>query len=370
MSFLSNIKNINSLLSNKEDFKDITFYAESKNDWAHFKSLILEILNNSNYKISYITSDKNDLAHKIINKKFKVYLIDNIYLLSWIFKNIKTKLFFMTLPDLEKFYFKRSKFKVNYVYIQHSLVSLHMIYRKGAFDSFDTIFCSGEHHIKEIQAMENKYNLKKKKLIKYGYGKIDDLILENKFNNFSEIKKQKNIHFLIAPSWGKNCIIENGTIFNIIDNIILQGHRVTLRPHPETIKKSIPIIDKILTRYSNNKLFSFDKNLDNNNIYFQSDIMISDWSGAAYEYAFALNKPVLFVDSPRKINNPDYEELKLTPFEVYMREIIGSFYKKKSNYLLGEFKKIDANVVNKNLFYIENSAKIGLKYINDFLRKK
>ena len=36
---------------------------------------------------------------------------------------------------------KKSKNKVHYVYIQHSLVSLHMAYREGAFDHYDYILC-------------------------------------------------------------------------------------------------------------------------------------------------------------------------------------------------------------------------------------
>ena len=56
----------------------------------------------------------------------------------------------MTMPDLNQFQIKRSRFSVHYVHVQHSLVSLHMIYRKGAFDHFDTVFCS-YHHIAEIR---------------------------------------------------------------------------------------------------------------------------------------------------------------------------------------------------------------------------
>ena len=32
--------------------------------------------------------------------------------------------------------------------------------------------------------------------------------------------------------------------------------------------------------------------------------MVSDWSGAALEYSFGLKKPVIFLDLPKKVNNP------------------------------------------------------------------
>jgi len=55
-----------------------------------------------------------------------------------------------------------------------------------------------------------------------------------------------------------------------------------------------------------------------------SDILISDWSGAAFEFSFGLCRPVLFIDVPRKINNPEYELIKLEPIEVRLRECIGA----------------------------------------------
>ncbi|HPZ96720.1 MAG TPA: hypothetical protein PLT93_01170, partial [Phycisphaerae bacterium] len=53
------------------------------------------------------------------------------------------------------------------------------------------------------------------------------------------------------------------------------------------------------------------------------DVMISDWSGAALEFAFAYERPVLFVDVPRKVNNPEYERISCEPLEVSIREQVG-----------------------------------------------
>jgi YidC/Oxa1 family membrane protein insertase len=52
--------------------------------------------------------------------------------------------------------------------------------------------------------------------------------------------------------------------------------------------------------------------------------MISDWSGAALEYAFGLERPVVFIDVPRKVLNPHYQELSAVPMEVSLREEIGA----------------------------------------------
>ena len=51
--------------------------------------------------------------------------------------------------------------------------------------------------------------------------------------------------------------------------------------------------------------------------------MVSDWSGAALEYAFGLERPVVFIDVARKVNNADYASLGIEPFEASVREQIG-----------------------------------------------
>jgi YidC/Oxa1 family membrane protein insertase len=55
----------------------------------------------------------------------------------------------------------------------------------------------------------------------------------------------------------------------------------------------------------------------------RSDILISDWSAMAMEYAMGLEKPVLFIDVPRRIRNPDWRELGIEPFESSIREQVG-----------------------------------------------
>lgn len=57
---------------------------------------------------------------------------------------------------------------------------------------------------------------------------------------------------------------------------------------------------------------------------FESDLLICDWSGMAIEYALGLERPVLFIDVPRRIRNPAYRELGIEPFEVFIREEVGA----------------------------------------------
>jgi YidC/Oxa1 family membrane protein insertase len=55
----------------------------------------------------------------------------------------------------------------------------------------------------------------------------------------------------------------------------------------------------------------------------ESDLLISDWSAMAIEYALGLGKPVLFVDVPPRVRNPKYAELGLEPMEMRIRWELG-----------------------------------------------
>lgn len=49
------------------------------------------------------------------------------------------------------------------------------------------------------------------------------------------------------------------------------------------------------------------------------DFVITDWPGAAYEFAYVTGKPVVFIDTTMKNNNPDYGKIGIEPFEIILR---------------------------------------------------
>jgi YidC/Oxa1 family membrane protein insertase len=55
----------------------------------------------------------------------------------------------------------------------------------------------------------------------------------------------------------------------------------------------------------------------------RADVLITDWSGVALEYAFGTERPVLFMDLPRRQQNPEYHRLGIPAIEVTLREEIG-----------------------------------------------
>lgn len=376
MGFFRHIKDVMRFMQLPKEQRRLIFYSEGKNYWPHLEGLVKEVLSASDIPVCYISSGEDDPGLSLKHPSYQIFKIDEGFVRNWFFENIETDVMVMTMPDIEQYQVKRSKHKVHYVYVQHSLVSLHMIYRKGAFNHYDTIFCAGPHHVKEILAMEKKNNLPAKNLVEHGYGRLDTIIKEVK-KRPKKVKVDGELkHILIAPTWGPEGIVESGIGEKIIDQLISIGHKVTLRPHPQTIKFAKDKINLILKKYRKNQLFNYEENIAGQDSLHDSDVMISDWSGAALDYAFGLGKPVIFVDVPRKINNPDYEELDIEPFEITIRESIGKIVPLENIATFGEIinsiilKDISKERKKKYVFNSERSSKNGLTILKRLCNEK
>ena len=51
--------------------------------------------------------------------------------------------------------------------------------------------------------------------------------------------------------------------------------------------------------------------------------LITDWSGIGYEYAFVCERPVIYVDVPKKAHNKEYNKIEFVPLEISIRNKIG-----------------------------------------------
>ena len=354
--------------------KSIVFYSENENSRFIFKSLIDELINIHNYNICYVTSSKDEQILNESNKKIKTFCIGEGIARTKFFLNLKANMLIMTMPDLETFHIKRSKtYPVHYVYFFHAMVSTHLVYRKNAFDHFDSIFCVGEYQIEEIRSTEKIYNLKPKNLVRCGYTHLDNLIKKNTIEYKSENNNDKQTQILLAPSWGKNGLFETN-IEEIIDILLNSDYKVVLRSHPMSFKLSQKKIKSIEKKFLSNSNFKLEVNLSDFDSFLFSDIMISDWSGVALEFAFAFEKPILYIDTPKKIHNPDFGKIPEIPIEISIRDKIGKIILpteiklipneiEKLKQELPEIKKEIKNIRENKIFNVGSSKKIAAKQI-------
>ena len=307
------------------DERSIVFYSESSVILYPYVEEIIRELQNRDQKVCYLTSSKDDPILKNKNENVRVFYIGDSELGKMnFFLRLKAKMLIMTMPDLGSYHIKRSKeFPVHYIYTFHSMNSTHMEFQKDAFDEFDSIFCVGPYQVQELRATEQLYNLKRKNLVECGYGLLDKLLkLRSSFPEKKNLLKNNKKNILIAPSWGKQNLLES-TGIELVKTLLDAGYYVTVRPHPMTSKKSPKIIKQIKERFEKNPDFLLDTNTSSFEQLFSSYALITDWSGIGYEYAFVCERPVIYIDVPKKSHNKEYEKIGLVPFEISIRDKIG-----------------------------------------------
>ena len=348
--------------------RSIVFYAENKASMNHFRLLINHLTEEMNLKICYVTSVKDDPIFLDTNTNINSFFIGNGTVRTKFFLTLKAKILIMDMPDLETYHIKRSKvFPVHYIYIFHSMFSIHSYLRKGAVDNFDTIFCVGEHHVKEILEIEKIYDLKPKKLVKYGFGRLDTLLDEK--NEIGENNFEKRL-IIMTPTYGKENFLKICGI-EIIDILLESNFKVLLRPHFRIFQETPDLIDEINKKFQNHKNFRLEEGVISKEDFHSSKCLISDWSGISMEYAFVFERPVIYIDVPQKIMNDEIEKIPLIPLEVSIREKIGHLVDIKK---VDQLPEIIHGIDNENskeikkfcsetVFNIGKSAKIGAEYI-------
>ena len=352
--------------------RSIVFYAENRASMDYFGSLISELTEKMNIQICYVTSVKDDPILDSKNQRILAFYIGDGTVRTKFFLTLKARILVMDMPDLDQFHIKRSKiYPVHYVYLFHSMFSIHSYLRKGAIDNYDTIFCVGPHHVNEVRETEKIYELKPKNLVKYGFGRLDTLL--QKKENFQITNSDTKDLIIIAPTYGDNNLLEKCGI-KLIEILLKSNFRVMLRPHLRTLRDSTKLIGLINEKFEKNPNFILEKGDIPFDSYHNSKCMISDWSGISLEYAFIFERPVIFIDVPKKVLNPNSSDISLEPIEISIREKIGCVVSLNSleeiPLIIKDLEK-NAQIFNKQIkeilsmtvYNIGESAKIGAKYI-------
>lgn len=296
----------------------IVFYAETSADWA-FLGPIRHSLERRGHSVVCVCSDRDDPALQCPNAFYVGFGSPRTIL----FRSIEAAAFVMTLSDLDTFHLKRSVNPTNYFYVFHSIASTHRVYRLHAFDAYDTILCVGPHHEREIRRMEAVYGLHAKRLLKHGYGRLDTLIRDiAKPEGNSALPRGAPIRVLLAPTWGESSLVHHG-LESLVAILLKAQFHITLRLHPMTKRHYPRLAMSLVNRFASDGTLDIDPHINTTESLLNADLMISEWSGAPLEYAFARLRPVLFIDTPPKINNAEHARLDLPYLEDAIRSKIG-----------------------------------------------
>lgn len=306
--------------------KHIVFYSEKSGFYKYFRALIDELLSRSNITIHYVTNDPDDVIFEVAKNEPRIrpYYIGLKKMIP-LMMMMEADIMVMTTPDLNKFYLKRSVIdkKLEYVYIPHDMMSMHMSFREGAWDAFDTVFCAGPHIAREVRATEKVYGLPEKKLVEFGYP-LSDMLVEAGEEARKNYMPRERKEILIAPSWQEDNLLDS-CIDALIEGLYSEEYHITVRPHPEYVKRYRPRMDEIVARYADRvgEGLTFELDFSKNTSLYSSDLIITDWSGVAPEFCFATHRPALFVNTKMKCMNPNWEKIGLTPVEISLRSELG-----------------------------------------------
>ena len=357
--------------------KHLVIYSEKSGFYKYFKGLIDELLSKSDMVIHYVTNDPDDVIFKVAeeNPRIKPYYIGLKKTISLMLK-LECDMVVMTTPDLEKYYLKKSRMKKNieYVYVPHALMSMHMGMKEGSLDAFDTIFCAGEHIKREVAATERVYGLPSKTLVEFGYPLVDDLIPLGEAERATH-KSEGRREILIAPTWNEDNILDS-CIDQLLDGLLCDEYHVTVRPHPEYVKRFGQKMNETVERWRDRigEGLTFELDFSSNKSIYSSDLMITDWSGISFEFSFATKRPTLFINTKMKVLNENWEKIGCTPIEITLRDEIGMSIEKSDACNIGEivsdtFKRsaeyedrIEA-ALHKAVYNVRSSNAVGADYI-------
>ena len=299
--------------------KQIVFYSEKNGFYKYFRDVIETIQRRTDVIIHYISSDPDDEIFSLTSDTFHTYYIEEKLMV--LMMRMDADIVVMTTPDLQKYYIKRSMVRddVEYVYMDHGMNSVNLMLRKGALDAFDTVFCANANVVDELRAQEKVYGLKEKNLVPYGYAMIDNMI--RAYEKQPPVKNDPPV-ILIAPSWQEDNIMDS-CIDGLLTALLPMQYRVIVRPHPQYVRHYPEKLQTLQAKYASSPNFTLQTDFSSNETVFNADVLVTDWSGTAYEYSFTTLKPCLFINTPMKVMNPDYGDIDVTPFDISIRNQIG-----------------------------------------------
>lgn len=360
--------------------KHLVYYSEGSGFYKYYKGCIEYILKNTNIVIHYITSDPNDAIFELAKTQPRIrpYYIGEKRLITLMMK-LDCDVMVMTMPDLDNFHIKRSYVRkdIEYIYVQHGFGSINMVMRNGCEDNYDTVFCVGAHQKRELLQLEALNGTKKKKLVETGYSLLDDMIKDYESSGH-ESSDEKCI--LIAPSWQKDNLVDS-CLEQMLDGLKGRGWKIIVRPHPQHVRHRGEYMKQLAQRYADSPDICLQTDFSSNSTVFEADLLVTDWSSIAMEYAYTTKKPVLFINTPMKVMNPEWEKIEEVPINIAVRDVIGCSLDLDKLDTIGDtaqmlldesehYKEAILKSLDEHIYNLGTCAQVEAKYIIGAIQKK
>jgi hypothetical protein len=224
----------------------------------------------------------------------------------------------MTTPGLDVYQLKRSKKVRHYSHVLHS-VDDATSYRLFGIDYYDSILLSGEYQKEDVRKLEQARNIPRKDLVVVGCPYLDELA-----KKVPALAPEKDAPFtvLVAPSWGKGAILSRYGE-RLLDPLVATGHRIIIRPHPQSKSAEGAVLSRLEARYAQNANVAWDHERENLSALSKADIMISDFSSVIFDFVFLFDRPVMYANRDFDLRPYDAGDIEETPWKFRVLSGIG-----------------------------------------------
>jgi hypothetical protein len=267
----------------------LAIYSEGKQYWNVFKPIVEELARRK-IPAAYYTSGEDDPGLTFPAAPVHAEYIGKGNAAFRFLNFLEADICLMTTPGLDVFQLKRSPGVGHYAHILH-MVTDATTYRLFGLDYFDSVFLTGEYQKKDIRTLEEKRGLPAKKLFVTGCTYLD--VMKEHAAALPPREPESTKTVLVAPSWGRNGILTRYGL-RILTPLAESSCRVIIRPHPQSVISEKDQVEKLraaLEGYANVE-WNFDP--ENLSVLARADLLISDFSGVIFDYAFLFGRPVIY----------------------------------------------------------------------------
>ena len=158
---------------------------------------------------------------------------------------------------------------------------------------------------------------------------------------------------------------------------------MVVRPHPQFVKRNPEFMPELEARYAEKTgdRLVFETNFSSHASIYSADLLITDWSGTAFEYTYVTKRPTLFINTPMKVINPEYDQYENKPMEITFRNVCGisidpsevsdiTAHVKDVFGRAEEYRQTIDSFMKENVYNIGSSGQNGAKYIISRLLKE
>ena len=286
----------------------IAIFTDHKRYWNVFEPLLDEF-EKRKQNVAYLTCSKDD---PVFDKKYEYIKGEFLGEGNKAFSRLNllnASIVVSSTPSLGVFQWKRSNNVDFYIHVQHGANDISM-YRMYGTDHFDALPLSGEYQIEEIRQLEDMRGIAHRETPLCGIPYMD--AMKKRLKEAGPVPEHERT-VLMAPSWGKSGILSRFGE-KLIDALIDTGYKIIVRPHPQSYASEKEMLDKLMSKYTDESKVIWNRDNDNFEVLRQSDILISDFSGIIFDFTLVFDKPLIYTDTKYDIRPYDADWIEETPW--------------------------------------------------------